>query len=248
MLKHPIALIAIISLSNVSISERSLATERVCSATFACNSSIDSTQFDRQNGSVRLKSIDSEKSESPIFMAQSDTQTQLIRVDNFRTYRHKNSLFSVSMPSSWEKTDTSKPDEVIVSWIDKTGNGVVSIDIFDNLGDAKIQNSPESLGIFLSQTINNIYGKSLKNVVIGEPNDLGNGVVRLSWTYESEVGGQTIPMNGTSFIRLNRDRISIFTDIIPTEQFERLKPALDKIVQSFKVNSTIPIPKPIPKP
>jgi hypothetical protein len=181
---------------------------------------------------------------SPISIAQSDTKTQAIGVNNFRTYRYKNNLFSVAMPSGWKKTDTSKPDEVIVSWIDKTGNGVVSIDIFDNFGDPKIDNNPESLGTFLSQTISNIYQKSLKNVVVGDPNDLGNGVVRLSWTYDSEVGGQIIPMNGTSFIRLDRNRISIFTDIIPAEQFERLKPALDKMVQSFKVNSNIPLPKP----
>jgi hypothetical protein len=243
MTKFRVALIALISLCSISIPAKSLAVEKICSTGLASDLSIDSHLFCEDRSSTKFNSSDLEKTSLPIITAQLDAKTQSIAVTGFRTYRHKNNLFSVSMPSGWKKTDTSKPDEVIVTWEDQTGNAVVSIDIFDNTPDSDIQNNPDSLGKFLTKTVNDIYKKSLKNVVVGEPVDLENGVVRLSWTYESEIGNQNIPMSGTSFIRLDRNRISIFTDIIPTEQFERLKPALDKIVQSFKVNSTIRLPR-----
>ena len=171
-------------------------------------------------------------------------QTQTIKADNFKTYTHKQNIFSVSMPAGWRRKDTSKPDEVIVTWQDRTGNAVVSVDIFDNTPDSEITNTPESLGRFMTKTINEVYKKNLKNVTINEPDDLKNGVVRVSWAYESESNGQPVPMSGTSFIRLDRNRISIFTDIIPTEQFEPLRTALDKMVQSFTVNIDRPFPKP----
>jgi PsbP len=173
-----------------------------------------------------------------------DYKTKAIEVGNFKTYTHKQNIFSVSMPTSWRRKDTSKPDEVIVTWEDRTGNAVVSVDIFDNTPDSEITNTPESLGRFMTKTINEVYKKNLKNVTVSEPDDLKNGVVRVSWAYESESNGQTVPMSGTSFIRLDRNRISIFTDIIPTEQFEPLRTALDKMVQSFTVNTDRSFPKP----
>ncbi len=170
-------------------------------------------------------------------------QTQAIEVGNFKTYTHQQNIFSVSMPTSWRKTDTSKPDEVLVTWKDRTGIAVVSVDIFDNTPDSEITNTPESLGKFMTKTINE-YQKNLKNVTVSEPDDLKNGFVRVSWAYESESNGQTVPMSGTSFIKLDRNRISIFTDIIPTEQFEPLRTALDKMIQSFTVNVDPPFPTP----
>jgi hypothetical protein len=237
MVKFHVPLIALTLLCNFSLSGQSLASQPTCSADITYNPSTRCRQ-------IYHLAVIRQKSAVTSADSKQDYKTQIVKVGDFKTYTHKSNLFSVSMPSSWNKTDTSKSDEAIVTWEDKTGNAVVSIDIFDNTTDSGIQNNPESLGRFMTKTINDIYKKSLKNVTVNQPDDLGNGVVRISWAYESESNGQSVPMSGTSFIRLDRNRISIFTDIIPTEQFEQLRSALDTMVQSFTVNSEIPLPKP----
>jgi FlaG/FlaF family flagellin (archaellin) len=244
MMKFPVTLIALISGFTLGLSRQTLAAQRNCSTSLSYNRSINSIQIYNTRHLVKSPVNSSEKSASLSIKSKEDYKTQLVKVGDLKTYTHPNNLFSVSMPASWNKSDTSKPEETIVTWEDKTGNAVVSIDIFDNTTDSEIQNNPESLGRFLTKTVNDIYKKSLKNVTVNKPDDLGNGVVRLAWAYESEGNGQSVPMSGTSFIRLDRNRISIFTDIIPTEQFERLRSTLDTIVQSFTVNSEIPLPKP----
>jgi hypothetical protein len=244
MNKLSVALIALTSLCNPIVAEESFAAQQTCSLVLTCNRSISSIQVYNTRHFNQTTVTSNARSASLSIKSKEDYKTQLVKVGDLKPYNHKNNLFSVSMPSEWTKTDTSKADETIVTWEDKTGNAVISIDIFDNTPDSEIQSSPESLGRFLTKTVNDIYKKSLKNVTVNQPDDLGNGVVRLSWAYESEVSGQGVPMSGTSFIRLDRNRISIFTDIIPTEQFERLRSPLDTIVQSFTVNSEIPIPKP----
>ncbi|WP_310417775.1 PsbP-related protein [Chamaesiphon sp. OTE_8_metabat_110] len=244
MNRFSIALIASTSLCSLTIAEKSFAVQQTCSLSLTCNRSISSIQVYNTRHIVKSTSSSSERSASLSIKSKEDYKTQLIKIGDLKPYNHKNNLFSVSIPSGWNKTDTSKADETIVTWEDKTGNAVVSIDIFDNIPESEIQNNPESLGRFLTKTVNDIYKKSLKNVTVNQPDDLGNGVVRLSWAYESESSGQSVPMSGTSFIRLDRNRISLFTDIIPTEQFERMRSTLDTMVQSFTVNSEIPLPKP----
>jgi hypothetical protein len=244
MNRFSIALIALTSLCNLTIAEKSFASQQACSLSLTCNLSIDSIQIYNTRHIVKSNSSSSERSASLSIKPKEDYKTQLVKVSDLKPYTHKNNLFSVSIPSEWNKTDTSKADETIVTWEDKTGNAVVSIDIFDNIPESEIQNNPESLGKFLTKTVNDLYKKSLKNVTLNKPEDLGNGVVRLAWAYESEGSGQSVPMSGTSFIRLDRNRISLFTDIIPTEQFDRLRSTLDTMVQSFTVNSEIPLPKP----
>ena len=244
MNRFSIALIVSTSLFSLTIAGKSFAVQQTCSLSLTCNRSISSIQVYNTRHIVKSTSNSSEKSASLSIKSKEDYKTQLIKIGDLKPYNHKNNLFSVSMPSDWIKTDTSKPDETIVTWEDKTGNAIVSIDIFDNIPESEIQNNPESLGRFLTKTVNDIYKKSLKNVTVNQPDDLGNGVVRLAWAYESESSGQSVPMSGTSFIRLDRNRISLFTDIIPTEQLERLRSTLDTMVQSFTVNSEVPLPKP----
>ncbi|WP_310482306.1 hypothetical protein [Chamaesiphon sp. VAR_48_metabat_403] len=226
MMKFHVTLISLISVCTPLLSAPSFAAQ-TCSFAATCNRSTGSSQRLTQSNDTNQ-----------------NYQTQPIKADNFKTYTHKQSIFSVSMPAGWRRKDTSKTDEVIVTWQDRTGNAVVSVDIFDNTPDSEITNTPESLGRFMTKTINEVYKKNLKNVTINEPDDLKNGVVRVSWGYESESNGRVVPMSGTSFIRLDRNRVSIFTDIIPTEQFEPLRTALDKMVQSFTVNVSRPFPKP----
>lgn len=243
MMKLQIMSIGLISLCTPILLGQSFATAQTCSAPSACTRSI-STQTSSDLEIDRSNLIDRQRLVRVSAATKQNYQTQAIKVGNFKTYTHKQNIFSVSMPTSWRRKDTSKPDEVIVTWEDSTGNAVVSVDIFDNTPDSEITNTPESLGRFMTKTINEVYKKNLKNVTVNEPDDLNNGVVRVSWAYESESNGQTVPMSGTSFIRLDRNRISIFTDIIPTEQFEPLRTALDKMIQSFTVNPDRPFPKP----
>jgi hypothetical protein len=244
MMKLQVTLLALMSLLNPLLSGQSFAAETTCSASLACNRSISSILISPDSDANKFNFSNSLSLAESSAADKQNYKTQAIKVGTFKTYTHKQKIFSVSMPASWRKSDTSKPDEVIVTWQDSTGNAVVSIDIFDNTPDSEITNTPESLGRFMTKTINEVYKKNLKNVTVNEPDDLKNGVVRVSWAYESESNGQPIPMSGTSFIRLDRNRISIFTDIIPTEQFEPLRTALDKMVQSFTVNIDRSLPKP----
>ncbi len=242
MMKLPVTLISLICVCTPMLSGASFAAQTRSSAT-AYNRSTDRSQIYRARNVENLNfSISQRLTESAT--TKQNYKTKTIEVGNFKTYTHKQNVFSISMPASWRKSDTSKPDEVIVTWEDRSGNAVVSVDIFDNTPDSEITNTPESLGRFMTKTINEVYKKNLKNVTVNEPDDLKNGVVRVSWAYESESNGQPVPMSGTSFIRLDRNRVSIFTDIIPTEQFEPLRTSLDRMVQSFTVNVGRPFPKP----
>ncbi|WP_295614422.1 hypothetical protein [Chamaesiphon sp. GL140_3_metabinner_50] len=242
MMKLQMMSIGLILLWTPVLLGQSFAMAQTCSAPSACTRSISThtssdLEIDRSHLSDRQRLVKVGAA------TKQNYQTQAIEVGNFKTYTHQQNIFSVSMPTSWRKTDTSKPDEVLVTWKDRTGIAVVSVDIFDNTPDSEITNTPESLGKFMTKTINE-YQKNLKNVTVSEPDDLKNGFVRVSWAYESESNGQTVPMSGTSFIKLDRNRISIFTDIIPTEQFEPLRTALDKMIQSFTVNVDPPFPTP----
>jgi hypothetical protein len=243
MMKLHVTSIGLISLVTPMLLGQSFATAQTCSVPSACTRSISSHTSSDLGASLQ-ENRHRQRLVRVGAATKQDYKTKSIKVGNFKTYTHKQNIFSVSMPTSWRRKDTSKPDEVIITWEDSTGNAVVSVDIFDNTPDSEITNTPESLGKFMTKTINEVYKKNLKNVTVSEPDDLKNGVVRVSWAYESESNGQTVPMSGTSFIRLDRNRISIFTDIIPTEQFEPLRTALDKMVQSFTVNTDRPFPKP----
>lgn len=217
MLKFHVALIALVSLFTFGMTDRSLAVENT-----------------RSIGESSSQSIDTQKVVLPTMTALLDTQTQLIRAKNLKKYTHANNLFSISIPSGWSKKDTSKPNDTIVTWYDQTGNALISVEVLKNRPGSNVRNNPDSLGKFLNKVVKFVV-KDLKNPTIEDSVASNDGWVRIAWSGESIVNNQSILMRGNSFIRLDGDLISTYTDMIPNEQVDRLNPVLDKIVKSFTI-------------
>lgn len=186
--------------------------------------------------------------EEPTVQAQSSpTETptstesfdfQAIRIGTLETYTHDPPVFSLQVPERWELTDNSSAGELIIVWDDPTGNGRLVADIFDDTRQPTQDQLTEQLQGFLKKTYSDKPG-----FFLDDPQPQKDGSVRLVWGYTGTATGDIkIPLLGNSFIERKGDRIAVLTFIVPNAQFKDLQPSLNKIINNYTIDTTVPIP------
>ncbi|HEY9781726.1 MAG TPA: hypothetical protein V6D09_16510 [Leptolyngbyaceae cyanobacterium] len=69
--------------------------------------------------------------------------------------------------------------------------------------------------------------------------------VRLTWSYTATVNnGVHVKMRGNSFIGAisNSGKISIFSYLVPVEQWSELQTPINHIINSYRINSSVALP------
>lgn len=165
---------------------------------------------------------------SPLFAAK----TRPVVFGPLQTYTQRNA-FAIDVPANWTRTDRSKPGEAIVLWGDPTGNAELVVDVFD---------APPKTSTELSQLLQTFLRKALgaNPRFVMFPTRLNTGAA-VAWSYQASsktaTGVIKAKMEGHSYIRQTRGRISIVSIAIPAEQFPSSQPRLASIVDSIDVLS-----------
>jgi len=165
-------------------------------------------------------------------------RTAKVPIGLFKNFRHSSGLFQIDIPQQWSIKDTSKPGEVINYWTDPTQNVGLLVDVFKT----NIKQTPESRSEILQKFIKNGFS-SKPGFVMDNPVIFPSGTVRVTWSYTTTLdNGAKTPITGNSFIRQNKDKISVLAHTIPQDQYEALVPSLNQITDSYLVTPSVNVP------
>ncbi|MEB3180918.1 MAG: serine/threonine-protein kinase [Nostocaceae cyanobacterium] len=161
-----------------------------------------------------------------------------VEIANLETYTYNTGLFSINVPEGWTLKDKTDSGEAIIQWQDSTRNAFIQVNVFGVEGER----SQQQLSLALRKTIK-LWVGSQPGFTMSKPALLNGGVVRISWSHTVTIDGLTGKLVGNSFIKQHGNKVSIITDLVPEEQFDRLKPELEKILGSYKIDSAASLPQ-----
>ena len=165
-----------------------------------------------------------------------DPASQLldVKIAKLQPFTPDNNLFTIDVPSNWKLKDSSKPTEAIATWTDPNENAFMVVDIFEQ---AKKQTKDE-LVTFLKDYLDKTFGKQ-QDFVQEDAQESGPSQL-IVWTYTGEgTGGVKAKLLANSFIKQKDNKVSLFTFVVPADQFARLQPNLDSILGSYTINSSV---------
>jgi len=163
--------------------------------------------------------------------------TKKIDMENLKTYSYKTSIFAIDVPDSWSADDRSSATEVLVRFTDKTENGVVLVDLFEN----KEQQTQEQLTKLLNDYLDQTYTKQ-KKFSRDDPKPQSDGSVLVVWGYDVDLStGKTVRLLGNSFVEQHDNLISVLTWAVPEEQFDSLRTQIHALINSYKIDSSISV-------
>ncbi len=160
-----------------------------------------------------------------------------VEINSLKNYTYKTGLFSISIPEGWKIEDKSQPGEAIVLWQDKYENGGIFIHVFAAQGNE----TKDQLTEILKRSVNKAFS-NLPSFSMDQPVVLGSGRVRISWSYKFTQGNKQGLFLGNSFVQQQGNKISFYTDVVPQEQFDRLKPSLEQILATYQVDPSAALP------
>ena len=161
-----------------------------------------------------------------------------VKINKLETYAHPGGVFTMDIPEGWTKQDTSKPDEIIVAWTDPAKNSLIIMDIFE----IEATPSKEDLGGKLKEFITGLFGTQPK-FAVADAKEQPDGTMRVEWSYEVTVEGQSGTLLGNSFIEQKGNKVAVFSAAVPKGQFDGLKDGLNKIIASRKIDPSVKIAK-----
>lgn len=166
-------------------------------------------------------------------------QTLPVEIDSLQTYTHNSGLFSMDVPTGWESKDQSTSGEVLMKWVDSNVNGVIIVNLFE----VKNQPTSEELVSLLQNWLNTSFGSQIDfSMSSAEP--MPDGSIRINWTYTAKAfNGVSAEVVGNSYIETQGDKVSIYSDLVPAEQYEQLREQLGEIASSYRINSLAEVPQ-----
>lgn len=183
-------------------------------------------------------SITPSSTPSPDQEQSSSGQFQRVRIGNLQTYEHDTGTFSIDVPQQWKVKDNSKPGEVIVVWTDPTGNAELVADIFNSGQTPSQDDLTRILRDFLEET----FGDK-PDFFIEDPRPQKDGSVLLIWGYTGTATGNIkVKLLGNSFIENQGRRVAVLSYLVPGDQFNELEGSLNKIINTFKIDSSADLP------
>ena len=160
-------------------------------------------------------------------------QTQDIVFGPVSTYNHKSGWFSLGRPGNWNVIDNSGADEVVVSIVDPTENGVVVVRVYRPTRGYTQAELGEMLKSFLRERLGNFDG-----FTIGDSRSQRDGSLGLYFRYNSLVEGVSYKMYGDAFIEQHNGLIGLITLIMPQEQYAAKQKDAYAVVNSFRVTGS----------
>jgi len=166
--------------------------------------------------------------------ADASTKLQDVAMENFSTYTHDRELFSIDIPESWTLKDNSKPTEAIVTWTDPAENAFIQVDIFEQ----EQKQTKDELATFLKDYLERTFS-SQPDFAQEDAKESGPSML-IIWSYTGEgTGGIKAELLGNSFIKQVGNKVSLFTLVVPNEQFDKLEGGLNQVLDSYKINDSI---------
>ncbi|NJK40900.1 MAG: protein kinase [Acaryochloridaceae cyanobacterium SU_2_1] len=181
----------------------------------------------------------SSSSSSPASTTEPKTRDfQSVKISGLETYTHPSNVFSLLVPSGWKVEDVSSPGELLINWSDSTENARIIADIFDDTSNPDQAALTKLLQNFLRKTYS-----AKESFFLEDPKPQADGSVLLIWGYTATATGNIkVKLLGNSFIEREGSRVAILTFILPSEQFEELKEYLNRMSNSYKVDTQPSIP------
>lgn len=166
--------------------------------------------------------------------AASESQLRDVEIEDLQTYTHDGGLFNLDIPSNWDIKDSSKPGEAIVVWTDPAENAFVTVDIFES----QDQQDQDALAQLLKEYLENTFGK--QQDFSQDPAKESGPSMLIVWSYTAQASNDVkAKLLGNSFIKQIGNKISLFTLVVPDDQFDRLQPSLDKILGTYSVDESV---------
>ena len=170
----------------------------------------------------------------PTAAASTDPKLLDVEIAKLESYTHSNELFTIDVPSNWTLKDNSKPTEAIATWTDPNENAFMVVDIFER----EEKQTKAELVTFLKDYLDRTFGKQ-QDFVQEDAQESGPSQL-IVWTYTGEgTGGVKAELLANSFIKQKDNKVSLFTFVVPSDQFDRLQPDLDSILGSYTINSSV---------
>ncbi len=160
-----------------------------------------------------------------------------VEIRSTQPYRHRSGLFTMNIPTGWDLQDGSKPGEVIQLWFDPSKNALIGVDIFSAPPGMSRDQLVSALQTFLRNTFGNKSGFFMR-----EPVPQADGSSLIVWGFKEQIQGVQGEILGNSFIEQKGDKVSVLTTGVLSEQYERLKPEYEKIINSYRINPLVPVP------
>ncbi|MEP7188329.1 MAG: hypothetical protein ABI901_03955 [Roseiflexaceae bacterium] len=166
--------------------------------------------------------------------AASDPKLLDVKIAKLNPYTHSNDLFTIDVPDNWTLKDNSNPAEAIATWTDPNENAFMVVDIFER----EEKQTKEQLITFLKEYLDKTFGKQ-QDFVQEDAQESGPSQL-IVWTYTGEgTGGVKAELLANSFIKQKDNKVSLFTFVVPSAQFDRLQPDLDSILGSYTIKSSV---------
>ncbi|MFQ4142044.1 protein kinase domain-containing protein [Chlorogloeopsis sp. ULAP02] len=159
-----------------------------------------------------------------------------VEISNLETYTYKTGLFSIDIPQEWTLKDNSNANEVIINWLDDTENALVQVNVFV----VERELDQEQLTTILKNFINN-FAASQANLTMNQPVRQSDNSVRITWRYTTQIQGVSGRLTVNSFIKHQGNKVSIDSYVVPSEQYEKLLPAINQVIGSYKLNASVPL-------
>jgi len=168
--------------------------------------------------------------------AAADSTPKLLDVEiaKLKSYTSSNALFTIDVPDNWTLKDNSKPTEAIATWTDPNKNAFMVVDIFER----EQKQTKEELVKFLKDYLDRTFGTQ-EDFVQEDAQESGPSQL-IVWTYTGAgTGNVKAKLLANSFIKQKDNKISLFTFVVPADQFDRLQPDLDSILGSYTITSSV---------
>lgn len=169
----------------------------------------------------------------PTTKTQPPTTLETLEVvfGTFKNYRHSSGWFSMSVPENWTISEKNVEGEYVISVTDPTENGAFVARVWSS----EDQYTDDELGNLLKLFLNDSLSDFL-NFKLGNAAQKNGSRVGINFTFDSEIDEGTFPMVGDSFIEQKGRIVGLSNLIMPKDQYNRKKDAVNRMLNSIKIN------------
>jgi hypothetical protein len=170
----------------------------------------------------------------PVWIAQ-EAATEATDLRERVIYSHAGGLFTLEVPRHWEQENLGDAQVSRAFFVDPNGLSWMVIGIFQNDNNDESPLSDRELGFRLQKDLKNVFRGRPNFIMDLEPTLQNDGSVRVTFQYNEG----TVVMQGNSFVQQDGGYLSFIYVIVPSDQFQELKPSIDQILNSYQVNVNV---------
>jgi hypothetical protein len=148
------------------------------------------------------------------------------------TFEHPSGTFTALVPENWEAIDQSSADELLLFWIDPSGNAGEIINIIES----PTAYSSSRLSAHQLALLEALFGTEA-GFTVGETEEQRDGSLRVSVEFTDEDAvGNSVAIVGYSFVEQRGDIIAVLTVIVPGDADDTLLEAVNSMIGGYSVN------------